>query len=532
MLINQLFTRTFQAIICLFGGFSLLAQVPFPDPGHVFRDDLIPVVKLFLPADSLATLYQNPSSNHEYPATFVFESGLIRDTMFNVGLRFRGNTSRGSGKKSFKVSFNTYNNRQSFFGLEKMNLNGEHNDPSIIRSKLTWDLYRMIGVPAPRSNHIYLYINDVFKGIYINVEQIDEEFADLRFGSKQGNLYKCLYPADLTYRGPYPGDYKFMSGSRRAYALKTNESADDYSDLATFITKLNRTPDNQFRAEIESVLNVGTLLKIMVVDVFTGNWDGPFYNKNNFYLYHNPLTGKFELIPYDVDNTFGIDWFNVDWAQRNIYAWPPAGQDRPLFTRILAVAAYRAEYTRLFRAFLDQVSSGDYLVQHAITLRDGYASRVSQDPFYKLDYGWEVADFTKSFNNRLSAGHVKYGLIPFIYARIESARQQLDPVSGLNEITSTANIRMYPNPASDFLIVEGATGFESWSLTNTSGQPILSGKTELSQSFSISISTLPPGIYFLSLTRKPATGNWQPAIQYWPASEPAKPATRKILVTR
>ena len=522
-------------LILFFGlAFSMpaRAQNPFPDPGPVFDDQKIPVVRLYLSPDSLFRLYQNPSLNHEYPVTFIFENGLIRDTVFNTGLRFRGNTSRQSGKKSFKLSFNTFNTRQTFFGLEKMNLNGEHNDPSIIRAKLTWDLYRMIGVPAPRSNHIYLYINDVFKGIYINVEQIDEEFANLRFGSKEGNLYKCLYPADMTYQGPDPDDYKFMSGSRRAYALKTNESADDYSDLASLITKLNRTPDYLFRAEIESVLNVGTLLKIMVVDVLTGNWDGPFYNKNNFYLYHNPLTGKFEVIPYDVDNTFGIDWFNVDWALRNIYSWPPSGQERPLFTKIMAVKEYRAEFTRLFHTFLDQVSSGDYLVQHVLTLRDGYAVRVSQDPFYNLDYGWMAADFTTSFINRLTANHVKYGLVPYIYARIESARQQLDPVSGLDDIKSSANIRIYPNPSSDFLIIEGAAVFESWSLTNASGQRVLSGRIESPQSFTLSISTLPPGIYFISFTPHPPT-------QYWPALAPAKPATgnrqpatTKILVTR
>ena len=95
------------------------------------------------------------------------------------------------------MSFNTFYGGRKFHGVEKMNINGEHNDPSIIRSKISFDLFKNAVVPAPRSNHVELYINDEYKGLYINVEHIDEEFVESRFGNKTGNLYKCLYPATL-----------------------------------------------------------------------------------------------------------------------------------------------------------------------------------------------------------------------------------------------------------------------------------------------------------------------------------------------
>ncbi|HCM58785.1 MAG TPA: hypothetical protein DIS74_00075, partial [Bacteroidales bacterium] len=77
-------------------------------------------------------------------------------------------------------------------------------------------------------------------------------------------------------------------------------------------------------------------LKIMTAQILCGDWDGYLYNKNNFYLYHNTQTGRFEYIPYDVDNTFGIDWFGINWAERNIYGWQPGGdQVRPLYDRIV-----------------------------------------------------------------------------------------------------------------------------------------------------------------------------------------------------
>jgi spore coat protein H len=475
-------------------------QMPFPEAGPVFRDDLLPKIRLYLPKDSLDKMYKNPESDQEMRTSFVFESGTVADTLPVVGIRFRGNTSRQSAKKSIKISFNTYNTRQSFFGLEKMNLNGEHNDPSVIRSKLYWDLCRSFGVPAPRANHILLYINDVFWGVYINVEQIDEEFAGLRFGNKKGNLYKCLYPADLTFRSKNPNDYKFNSGGRRTYSLKTNELVDDYTDLSHFIDVLNNTPLASLPAELDKVLNVGMLLRIIVLDVVTGNWDGPFYNKNNFYLYQNTSTGKFEVVPYDVDNTFGIDWFNVDWATRPIYEWSPQSESRPLYKRVLSVPAYRKEYTRFFYEFLNSMADGKF-IQRISTLKDLYAPYIATDPFYSRDYQWKVTDFQNSFDSKLTTTHVKTGLIPYINTRLSAARSQLDAISGTNEISSAVNILVYPNPVSDKLIIKQSgneTGFMIYSNTGSIvHQGLLKGTTS-----EIDVSDLTDGTYFIQISNE------------------------------
>ena len=58
---------------------------------------------------------------------------------------------------------------------------------TITRSKLGWDILRNFEVPAPRCNHIELYLNNQYVGVYANVEQIDEEFVESRFGNKDGN---------------------------------------------------------------------------------------------------------------------------------------------------------------------------------------------------------------------------------------------------------------------------------------------------------------------------------------------------------
>jgi spore coat protein H len=320
--------------LLLFLSAKLFSQDPFPDPGPVFRDDVLPRIDISIAEDALEELFdpQNAESDYHHIATFYFDNGEYRDTVENIGFRLRGNTSRNSQKKSFKISFNTYVDGGDWNGLEKLNINGEHNDPSVMRSKICWDLLRNFGVPAPRSNHVKLYINGNYYGIYINVEHIDEEFAESRFGNKNGNLYKCLWPADLTYRGEYPDNYKQMAGDRRVYDLRTNEEEDDYSDIAHFIAVLNNTPTEQLACELDKVLNVDGMIRSMAFDILSGNWDGPLYNKNNFYLYKNTATGKFEFIPYDLDNTFGIDWFGKSTGQHETcISGPTQDEPRPLF---------------------------------------------------------------------------------------------------------------------------------------------------------------------------------------------------------
>jgi spore coat protein CotH len=43
------------------------------------------------------------------------------------------------------------------------------------------------------------------------------------------------------------------------------------------------------------------------MNILVGEWDDYWSLMNNYYLYAN-LQRYFHLIPYDYDNTFGIDW--------------------------------------------------------------------------------------------------------------------------------------------------------------------------------------------------------------------------------
>ena len=409
----------------------MIAQYQFPEDGIVFDDNEVPRVDIFINADSLDAILDedNLSSNYEYPATFVFTSSNGEETVENVGFRLRGNTSRNAYKKSFKVSFNTFESGQKFHGLEKMNLNGEHNDPSIMRSKLGWDMCKWAGVPASRANHVELYINTQYRGLYLNVEHIDEEFVDKRMTDASGNLYKCLWPADLHYKGDDPALYaEFEPWGRQAYALKTNLQQYDYSDLAHFIDVLNNYSSTTFLCELEDRYDVDSYLKMIALDILMSNWDGPIINKNNFYLYNNPCTNQFTYLPYDLDNTFGIDWWGNDWVGSDIYQWSDLADDyRPIYEKLIEVPEYKDRFTvymdEMLNAFFNNEFLDNYLDEKLALL----APYRENDDFAYGDYQWDSADFVASFETG-SGNHVPFGLKEYVSMRSASAASQLEEV--------------------------------------------------------------------------------------------------------
>ncbi len=125
-----------------------------------------------------------------------------------MGIRVRGSTSRDAIKKSWKLSPNKFASGRQFHGVEKLNRNGDRDDPSVIRSKLAMDLYKEAGVPSPRVRHARLKINDgsEVEGAFFLVEQVDEEFAAGPFAlgsteEKIDRIYRETLP--FVYEGSY-----------------------------------------------------------------------------------------------------------------------------------------------------------------------------------------------------------------------------------------------------------------------------------------------------------------------------------------
>ncbi len=418
--------RFYSLFYTLIFSLTYFAQVPQPAYNEAFLQNEVATVYIDIEGDSLNLLLGDSLyASHEFMATVTYQSTNLDTTIDSVGFRARGNTSLASQKKSFKVDFNRFISSQKFQGLEEMNLNGEHNDVSIMRTYLAHTLLRNAGLPSSRTSYVKLYINNVYKGLYINVEHIDDEYLDLRFaGQANGNLWKCFYGADLTWWGINPTNYQSV------YELKTNKDSADYSALIHFIDVLNNTPSSNFVCAIQEVFDVDLFLRNIALEILMGQWDGYAYNKNNYYLYQRESDGKIVFLSYDLDNTFGIDWFNINWANRNIYSWSPSNQPRPLYTKLMAIPYFKDRFTFHMLDLLDNVWNVSNL-QTMLESKQGLITPAALLDTYKgLDYGFSNQDFLNALQQTWGA-HVKSGIVPYLQNRKTSALAQCMNFQGI-----------------------------------------------------------------------------------------------------
>lgn len=395
-------------------------QAVLPDAGIVFNDSVVPRVDIHIHPDSLhhMLLQENLRNDHEYPADFIWNDGIRSDTIMNVGFRLRGNTSRIVPKKSFKIKFNHFGSSK-FYGLSDLNLNGEHNDPSVIRAKLTWDILRMAGLEGSRSNHVRLYINGIYRGLYINVEHTDNDYLRIRNKDTKGQLIKCNYGVDLVYRGNQISAY-----NQNVYEAANNKSDPDYSRLPEFLKVLNNPSDPEFQCKLDAIFDVDDYLKRMAIEILTGHWDNPVFNKNNAYLYFNPSKDKWELLSYDVDNTYGIDWFGIDWSVRYLYSWAHPTDPRPVYKNLLSVPAWRTRFSYYIKKYVEEIFNPPTLFPHIDRIRTTIAPFIVDDSYYSQNYGYTYQHFIDSYEKALGA-HVPIGLKTFISNRATSALSQV-----------------------------------------------------------------------------------------------------------
>jgi hypothetical protein len=164
-----------------------------------------------------------------------------------------------------------------------------------------------------------------------------------------------------------------------------------------------------------------------VYEILVGHWDGYAGNKNNYYLYQRPSDNKFVFIEYDMDNTFGIDWFGEDWSTRNINAWQMG--NRPLIQRLFSVPYFKDRFNFYMQDALANVFTLNWIQQ--LELKQGMIQPAAYDDVYKeLDYGFTDQDFTNAIHTTFG-GHVTTSISDYILTRAQSASNQVTAYAGI-----------------------------------------------------------------------------------------------------
>ena len=137
-------------------------------------------------------LKENPLEKTKYDVDITIDGEEFSSVAFST----KGNTSLSSiasdednDRYSFKVNFGKYVEGQTYYGLNKLNLNNIYADATYMKDYLSYEIFRQAGVDSPLVSYVWLTVNGEDHGLYIAIEGISESYLD-RTQDGEGELYK------------------------------------------------------------------------------------------------------------------------------------------------------------------------------------------------------------------------------------------------------------------------------------------------------------------------------------------------------
>ena len=412
------------------------------DPNvNPFDTTRVATVRIVMDEVDWTALTGNAYAKDYFKADFWFDNELVP----NVGVRTKGNASLmetvnwDSPRFPLAIDFNLFSRARTFHGMKKVHFNNGWSDPTMLRDVISYEIFAEMGVPAPRASIVDLYVNNIHLGVYTMAEAVDESFLSRYFTDTTGNLYKPEVAAarlDWTEANAYQGFSFFgmppaetpepdplttlnigggpfldilkaleAEDSFPAFAtnntsqgavlssavmprnfleaagLKTNQDDPDYSVLFKLLDVLNNEPDATFPQEIEKVLNVDEALRFLAVSAGIVHLDNYIGIGHNMYMYE--VDGKFSLIPWDLNMTFGT--FNGGIRKNGIINYyidqPTAGPMNrfPLADRLLSYPPY----LEIYHGYLQELLDGPFSLDVVLPEVDRLAEMIR--PYVKAD---------------------------------------------------------------------------------------------------------------------------------------------------
>jgi spore coat protein CotH len=362
MLMNKSLRRALAGSTALVLGAVLLVS-PAQAAGNLKSTDFYNPLKILrveidLPQATVDALNNSRTAKTYAPGTITMSVDGRSSGSVEMDVRLKGSTSFSTLMEtpSFKIKFPPGPSGTGYLGLRRLTLNALTQDGSKIHEYGAYALFNAMGVPASKTGWARVYVNGDDRGLYINVEQPDENFAAKRFRDITQHIYEGVYDEDFRI-GNADGDN--VSGSFPAdYGWKVTPNKNDLSKL---ISIANYGDPAKWYAALDGVTDRTSLLKFMAVENFLGHWDGySGPNINNYFIRSN-TRGKFTFIPWGLDQTFGEnrktdqiygDTFMTPMLSRtSTHPWRPKAAVRGmLYTKCIAFVTCRNAYLSQLKA--------------------------------------------------------------------------------------------------------------------------------------------------------------------------------------
>ena len=272
-----------------------------------------PMVRLIFNNAENVELHSLPGSadkqsKAQFNATLITLYPGDTDVRYNCGVRIRGNSSLNANPPQYRCNIP---HDDPWGDRVEINFNNQYPHSQVFGSVA----YRWAGIPAAVSYFVLMRINnedltstgEPNMGHYNYLQQTNSQVAQQQFPlTPDLNIYRgdrgeSGGKADLSWEGPDPIEYK------DGYFKRTNEEADDYSDLIALIDALNNSPEATFFKDVNAVADLDQWALFFAWDRLMGNREGSIGNGNgdDYHLSFDPVSNRASLFPHDLDTVMG-----------------------------------------------------------------------------------------------------------------------------------------------------------------------------------------------------------------------------------
>lgn len=354
--------------------------------------------------------WQEMLSNAQSKPYISVDMNINGETFENVGIKPKGNSSltqvvsSDSDRYSFKIKFDKYNKEQTCYGLDKLTLNSNYSDNTLMKEYISYDMMREMGVECPLVSYAKITVNGEYWGLYLALEAYDHSFLERNYGTTDGNLYNVksvevggkdgMNPPDMPEMTDENGetvtmpDFKGGGGfgnSGGGSLVYTDDESSSYSsifenavfnstgeeDYQRVITALKNLSEGQ---NLEEYFDVDEILRYLAVHTAVVNLDSYSSNmQQNYYIYEN--NGKITILPWDYNLAFGGFQSGSATSAVNFAIDTPVTngidlEDRPLISKLLEVDEYKERYHEYLSQVADYLNNIDEKVDEIKSLID------------------------------------------------------------------------------------------------------------------------------------------------------------------
>ena len=297
-----------------------------------------------------------------YEFSYVKAKVVIGDrTWRDVGLRFKGNgtymASADGRKRPFKIDFDRFVEGQTAFGLTQLNLHNNVMDPTLARQAVGYPVFQSLGVPASRTAFAEVRLTiegettNELLGVYTLVEDVDANFLRRHFANPNGLLLKPEGTQGLEYLGEDWSKYEW-------FEPKTEPTDEQKKRVIDFVRLVHKADDETFRRDIDKFLDVDEFLRFLAVNAWLSNMDSFLTHVHNYYVYLDPDSNRFVLLPWDLDLAWGAFLMLGSSEQlQQLDVFHPHVGEGPVIDRLLAIPELRAAYRKHLESL--QATVGD-----------------------------------------------------------------------------------------------------------------------------------------------------------------------------